>query len=78
MRRTLAISAFTLALGAFAGQAYAERQPHMRSALRNLEQALEQLQKASSDKGGHRVKAIGHVKDAIEETKKGIEFDNKN
>jgi len=34
--------------------------------------ALNQLQAALPDKGGHRVKAIALVKDAIDETTKGM------
>ncbi len=55
----------------------AEPQPHMRSALGSLESALAQLQKATADKGGHRVKAMELTTQAIEEVKKGIAFDNK-
>ncbi|MBL9045286.1 MAG: hypothetical protein JNM83_27000 [Myxococcales bacterium] len=55
----------------------AEPQPHMKSALNSLEGALGQLEKATADKGGHRVKAIDHVKQAIAEVKAGIAFDNK-
>jgi hypothetical protein len=62
----------------FSAGLYADPQPHMKAALESLQKAKEQLEKASSDKGGHRMKAIGLVKDAIEETKKGIAFDNKN
>lgn len=57
--------------------AEAEPQPHMQAALASLQLAKSQLEKASADKGGHRVKAIALTQDAIEETKKGIEFDNK-
>ena len=49
-------------------------QPHMQNALNALENAKDSLEKASSDKGGHRVKALGFVKDAIDEVKKGIDF----
>lgn len=59
------------------GRAGAEPQPHMQSALGSLETALGQLQKASADKGGHRVKAIEFTSKAIEQVKKGIAFDNK-
>ena len=59
------------------GSAGAEPQPHMRSALSSLESALAQLQKATADKGGHRVKAMELTTQAIEEVKKGIAFDNK-
>ena len=59
------------------GRAGAEPQPHMKSALSSLEAALGQLQKASADKGGHRVKAIELTQGAIEQVKQGIAFDNK-
>ena len=54
----------------FAG---APDQPHMRNALNALISAQDSLNRASVDKGGHRVKALGYVGDAIEEVKKGIE-----
>jgi len=49
-------------------------QPHMQNALNALENAKDSLNKAEADKGGHRVKAIGFVNDAIDEVKKGIDF----
>lgn len=55
----------------------AERQPHMKTALAHLKKALNQLEKATADKGGHRVKAMAATKEAIEEVEKGIRFDNK-
>lgn len=48
-------------------------QPHMQAALDNLRQAKNNLERASSDKGGYRRKAIDEVNDAISETKKGID-----
>jgi hypothetical protein len=48
-------------------------QPHMENALAALENAKTNLNNATSDKGGHRVKAIDYVKDAISEVKKGID-----
>lgn len=77
MRRSIAIAATTFALGTLAGQAFADRQPHMRDALRHLEKGLGALESATADKGGHRVKAIALTRDAIAETRKGIEFDDK-
>lgn len=56
----------------------AEPQPKMRSALGHLETALGDLKAATADKGGHRVKAIKLVEDAIGQVKDGIKFDNKN
>lgn len=58
--------------------AVADEQPHMKAALKLLQDGDAQLEKATADKGGHRVKAREHLKNAIEEVKKGIAFDNKN
>ena len=57
--------------------ARAEEQPHMEAAHQLLKMAKEHLQLASNDKGGHRVKAMALISDAIAEVKAGIEFDNK-
>ena len=54
----------------FAG---APDQPHMQNALSALENAKDDLNRATTDKGGHRNKAIDYVKDAISEVKKGID-----
>jgi hypothetical protein len=48
-------------------------QPHMQRALDLLRDAKANLEAATSDKGGHRVKAIGYVNNAIDEVKKGID-----
>ena len=48
-------------------------QPHMQNALTALENAKASLEKATTDKGGHRNKALDYVKDAIKEVKKGME-----
>jgi len=50
----------------------------MRMALDNLQAAKAQLESATSDKGGHRMKALALTNEAIEQVKKGIAFDNKN
>jgi hypothetical protein len=54
----------------------AEQQPHMRTALEHMRQAQMQLEQASRDKGGHRVKALGHLKAAMAEVQAGIQYDN--
>jgi hypothetical protein len=59
-----------------AALAGAPPQPHMREALSSLRAARMHLDKATPDKGGHRVKAIALVDDAIKETQAGMEFDN--
>ena len=63
--------------GLAASVAKAERQPHMHSALVHLRAARESLEKADPDKGGHRVKAIELVNDAIRQVEEGIAYDNR-
>lgn len=47
-------------------------QPNMKAALDNLLAAKRHLEAATSDKGGHRVKAIDYVNRAIDEVNRGI------
>lgn len=56
--------------------AHADAQPRMQASLQLLEGAKQHLEAANDDKGGHRLKAIKATKEAIDATKKGIEFDN--
>lgn len=72
MRSLLAVSLLVVS-----GASQAD-QPNMEAALASLQQAKESLQKATADKGGHRVKAIKSVDAAIAEVKAGIEFAKKN
>jgi hypothetical protein len=76
--RRLHVSLLTFVLGlSLAGHAFAQPQPHMTAALASLESAKASLEKATADKGGHRVKAIELINSAIEEVKKGIEAGKK-
>jgi hypothetical protein len=50
-------------------------QPRMQAALDKLQSARSNLEAASDDKGGHRVKALEQVNKAIDQVKKGIEYD---
>ena len=70
-------AAAALVIGFAAGTAFADRQPHMQAALRALRNARQQLDVAEADKGGHRVKAIQLVNDAIREVEAGVRFDNR-
>lgn len=70
------VIAFVVGSMLTAGVAVAEKQPHMREALATLQIAKDQLEKAEHDKGGHRAKAADLVKQAIDEVKAGIDFDN--
>jgi hypothetical protein len=54
----------------------AESQPHMSTALDHLQQAEKELEAASHDKGGHRVKALSLIKEAISQVQQGIQYDN--
>ncbi len=70
---------FAAALGGgfYAGQIYAD-QPAMHKALAKLKSAEKNLERATHDKGGHRVKALAHVREAIDEVERGIAFDRRN
>lgn len=57
--------------------AAADEQPLMHKALEHLEAAEKALGNANEDKGGHRVKALKLTREAIQQTKDGIKFDNK-
>jgi hypothetical protein len=60
--------------GFIMGRASAD-QPHMQAALDHLRAARAELDKAEADKGGHRLKAISLVNDAISQVEKGVGFD---
>ncbi|WP_426610597.1 hypothetical protein [Bradyrhizobium sp. McL0616] len=49
-------------------------QGNMERALSSLYQALGELRQATANKGGHRVKAMELVGEAIAQTQAGIEF----
>jgi hypothetical protein len=53
-------------------------QPAMEAAIRNIDQTLEPLQRATSDKGGHRANAAQLLRDARKEVQAGIEYDRAN
>ena len=72
-RRVLGIVVFLFALSATA----LADQPNMRAARAELQQARAQLQAAVSNKGGHRVKAIEHVNNAIALVNQGIAYDRR-
>lgn len=58
--------------------ASADRQPRMQDALGHLAAARASLEEATSDKGGHRVKALSLTKQAIKQVEAGIRYDNRN
>lgn len=53
-------------------------QPAMKEAKEQLEKALDSLNNATPDKGGHRNNAISHTKNAIEQVNKGMAYDANN
>ena len=56
--------------------AFSEDQPHMQEALRHLQAAAEELQRAEHDKGGHRSKALELTQQAIQHVNEGIRYDD--
>ena len=53
-------------------------QPQMKAAHASLKDAERHLEKATTDKGGHRVKALELVREAIQEVNRGIAYDRRN
>ena len=78
MRKTLiaAVVVAAFAGGALVGGAMAD-QPKMHSALDHLRAARADLQDATSDKGGHRNRALAATNQAINQTEAGIAFDRR-
>ncbi|HWA91938.1 MAG TPA: hypothetical protein VG889_18000 [Rhizomicrobium sp.] len=70
--RTL-LTAAALIAGIAIGQATAD-QPHMQNAVDALQRARSELNAAKPDKGGHRVRAMNLVDQAIAETRAGIRY----
>jgi hypothetical protein len=63
------------ALGAIGGFTAAQAdQPHMQTALADLQSAKAELMVATADKGGHRANALRLTNQAIGETEAGIGF----
>ena len=62
--------AATVTAGSIATAATAS-QPHMDAALNHLNAARKELEAASHDKGGHRMKAIDLINQATEQVKLG-------
>jgi len=49
------------------------KHPEIEAAIRHLEQARDNLQKAAHEFGGHRVKALEHTNQALDECHKALE-----
>jgi len=62
------------AAAALAASPALANQPNMQAALEACRTALAHLESANNNKGGHRNKAIDHVKAAMSEIRKGIDF----
>lgn len=52
-------------------------QPNMEAAIQQLRAAQGSLQNASTDKGGHRVRAMQLIDEAIREVEAGMRYDNR-
>ncbi len=61
----LLVAAISLAYG---------NQPHMDSALRHLQAARVELERATPNKGGHKERAIQLIDQAINQVQEGIHF----
>jgi hypothetical protein len=72
--KLLAVALISALAGAAIGGTAMAGQPHMVNARADLEAALQQLQIAKADKGGHRDNAINLVNHAITEVNAGIAY----
>jgi hypothetical protein len=54
-----------------------ERHPHIRAAIRELEEAKKELQTAAHDFGGHRVEAIEAIDNALKQLRQALQYDKK-
>ncbi|HLJ88063.1 MAG TPA: hypothetical protein VKZ53_14670 [Candidatus Angelobacter sp.] len=54
-----------------------EQHPHIRSAIRELQEAKHELETAAHDFGGHRKEALEAVDKAINQLKEALEYDKK-
>ncbi len=70
--RLMLIGAAVLMVASFAAGFALAAQPHMQNALHALRNSKAELETALPDKGGHRVKAIALVDQAIAEVNAGI------
>ncbi len=52
----------------------AERHPHIRAAITELEQAKHELQTAAHDFGGHRVQAIRAIDEALKQLREALKY----
>jgi hypothetical protein len=74
LKTILPILAVTLLLG----QNLQAKDNHMQEAIEALRNARAHLEAATADKGGHRVRAIRAIDNAIAEVKAGIQYDRDN
>ena len=77
-RRSLAKGSLGVAAGALLtvdlATEVAAAQPNMQDALRALNAALNSLQRAEPNKGGHRARAMSLIEQAIREVRAGIAY----
>jgi len=76
-RRALAALILTLGTAGLPLQPAQADQPRMAAALEHLRAARVELEAASNDKGGHRLKAIALVDKAIRQVEQGMKFDRR-
>ncbi len=54
-----------------------EQHPHIRAAIRELQEARRELETAAHDFGGHRKEAIEAIDNAIKQLREALEYDKK-
>ena len=75
-REAFGLGAAAAAVTLAAGPAQAKRQPNMHEAVKHLRKAENALERSSTDKGGHRKRALDLVREAMREVERGIRYAN--
>lgn len=76
MKARIALALFSVLIATIMASASPD-QPFMQAARADLQTAKRELQRATPDKGGHRVRAIALVNQAIAQVNAGIAYDRR-
>ncbi len=75
--RNIVLAGLLFSGGILTGTAIAD-QGHMNSAANHLQMAIDQLNQATPNKGGHRERALGLARQALDQVEEGITWADTN
>lgn len=74
-KRTATVAGIAFVLGLATAAFTQEAHPHIFAAQNLLAQARDHLEKAAAEYGGHRLKAMDHIRQAEAELKEGLAYE---